>query len=300
MPRPCLPNRAGDDGLLPRFLRRGQYEAAHNAVYALPASLARNVFIEVTRTLTEGEHTLSCRLLELADRLGLPCVATNVVRHTVKMEFAAHETLRRIALHLEPDEESGELPLNGERFLKSQSAMAGLFADRPDVLENTVHLALRLAPPLDSTVRHLPRFTKLPYGESAFSYLSCLAWHGAKQRYGSNSQATTRLLHELEVIRDLGYCDYFLICKDVCDEARRRRSALLCAVPPWAARSRFVWICHPTTPLPGASRLSGSSLKPAKSRPILILISAMIAEIPSWTTHGRPTATIKWAASPTM
>ena len=31
-----------------------------------------------------------------------------------------------------------------------------------------------------------------------------------------------RLVYELEVIRDLGYCDYFLICRDVCDEAIRR------------------------------------------------------------------------------
>ena len=139
-------------------------------------------------------------------------------------EFAAHEALRRIALHLGPDDESGELPLNGESYLKSANAMARLFADRPDAVENAARLAERLAPPLDATVRHLPRYPKLPDGETAFSFLSCLALHGMKKRYGAHptSEVSQRLLYELEVIRDLGYCDYFLICKDVCDEARRR------------------------------------------------------------------------------
>ena len=54
------------------------------------------------------------------------------------------------------------MPLNAERYLKSADAMRRLFPDRPDAIKNAARLAERLAPPLDATVRHLPRYPKLP------------------------------------------------------------------------------------------------------------------------------------------
>lgn len=102
--------------------------------------------------------------------------------------------------------------------------MARLFADRPDAIENALSLAERLETPLDATARHLPIFPLLPPGETAFSYLANLTWFGAEKRYRDRltGEVQTRLVHELETIRDLGYCDYFLVCWDVCNEARRR------------------------------------------------------------------------------
>ena len=138
--------------------------------------------------------------------------------------MVAHETLCRIRLGLAPDQQHPDLPFNGEGYLKSAQAMARLFADRPDALENAGRLAERLEPPLDPTVHHLPRFPMLPDGESAFSYLSHLTWQGARTRYEKrvNDAVKARLVHELETIRDLGFCDYFLVCWDVCKEARQR------------------------------------------------------------------------------
>jgi error-prone DNA polymerase len=220
----CLTG-AGEDGLLPRLLRRRRWDEASETTERLCEIFGRsNVCVEVTRTLTDGERSLSLHLFDLADTLQLPAVATNAIRHADKMGMAAHEILRRVALHLGPYEEHGELPINAERYLKSDEAMRRLFPDRRDAVENTRILAATLASPLDPTVRHLPRYPKLPPGESTFSYLCGLVWQGAKNRFGSDykGEVTERLLHELEVIRDLGYCDYFLICKDVCDEARRR------------------------------------------------------------------------------
>src|SRR6185437_14640013 len=69
----------------------------------------------------------------------------------------------------------------------------------------------------------LPRFPHIPPGESAFSHLAARTWGGAEKRYrDQTSGVQTRLVHELETIRDLGYCDYFLVCNDICAEARRR------------------------------------------------------------------------------
>ncbi len=181
--------------------------------------------IAVCRTLDEGDRRLSGALFELADHRNLPAVAVNAVRHARKAGLAAHEALRRIALHLAAGDEHAELPVNGERWLKDARTMGQLFADRPDALHNTLRFAERLSPPLDPSVRHLPRYPKLPPGLSVFAHLADLVYQGATRRYrgGVRGAVAERLAYELETIRDLGYCDYFLVCRDLCEEARRRR-----------------------------------------------------------------------------
>lgn len=184
-----------------------------------------HVAVAVARTLTEGDLARSRRLLDAAERAGLPAVAVNDVRHAVKPGLAAHEALRRIALRLPPGDEHADLPSNAERHLKDAGAMRRLFPERPDVLENAVRLSERLAPPLDPRVRHLPRYPKLPPGASALSHLAALTWSGARTRWpdGVRGAVADRLVHELETIHELGYDDYFLVCRDLCEEARRRR-----------------------------------------------------------------------------
>jgi DNA polymerase III alpha subunit len=135
---------------LPRLLRRRQWEQASDTLDRLRGIFGRdNVAVEVNRTLTEGEHTFSQYLFDLADTSGIQTIATNNVHHVSKVGFSAHEALRRVALHLSPDQEDGRLPMNGERYLISPQAMQRLFGDRPDALENSLRLAERLAAPLD-------------------------------------------------------------------------------------------------------------------------------------------------------
>ena len=220
----CLSGSARH-GRIPALLRRRRYAAAEDlAVRCRSLFGTGHYFLEVTRTLTDGEDQVSQSLLELADHLGIPAVATNPVHHATKMGLVAHETLCRIRLGLAPDQQHPDLPFNGEGYLKSAQAMARLFSDRPDALVNAARLAERLAPPLDPTVHHLPRFPMLPAGESAFSYLAALTWQGARGRYEKrfHDGVRERLVHELETIRDLGFCDYFLVCWDVCRQARQR------------------------------------------------------------------------------
>ena len=220
----CLSGSARH-GRIPALVRRRQYAEARDLADRCRALFgAQSYFLEVTRTLTDGEDRVCEALFELADCLGVPAVATNPVHHATKMGLPAHEALCRIRLGLAPDQQSADLPYNGEGYLKSAEAMARLFADRPDALANAARLADRLAPPLDPTVHHLPRFPQLPAGESAFSYLAALTWRGARTRYEKRvgDEVKSRLVHELETIRDLGFCDYFLVCWDVCRQARQQ------------------------------------------------------------------------------
>ena len=219
----CLSGSFGR-GRLAALVRARRYkQAAEYARQCQQVFGVGNYYVEITRTLTEGEHEVSCRLIQLAEHIRTPVVAANPVHHAVKVGLAAHEALCRVRLGLAPEEEHAELPLNGEGYLKSAEAMARLFADCPRAIQNTTALAERLASPLDPEVRHYPIFTRLPPGESAFSYLIHLTMCGADKRYTNMSEIVkARLIHELETIRDLEFCHYFLVCWDIGREARRR------------------------------------------------------------------------------
>ena len=201
-----------------RYKQASEYARQCQAVFGIG-----NYYVETTRTLTEGEHEASLRLIQLAAHVGAPVVAANPVHHTVKVGLAAHEALCRVRLGLAPEDEHAELPFNGEGYLKSAEQMARLFTDCPRALPNAWELAERLAPPLDPDVRHYPVYTRLPPGESAFSHLIELTMCGAEKRYPQMSETVkARLIHELETIRDLDFCHYFLVCWDIGREARRR------------------------------------------------------------------------------
>ena len=220
----CLSGQP-EDGRVPALLRLGRCAEAQEVARRCQGLFGRgNYFLEVTRARTPGGRSLCQSLRCLADALDAPAVANNGVRHATKAGVAAHEALCRVRLGLAPHEQHADLPFNGERYLKGSEEMAGLFADWPEAVRSAVLLADRLDPPLDPDARHLPVYPHLPPGTSPFSLLAEMTWCGAEKRYGPlfNDGVKTRLVHEIETIRDLGFCDYFLVCWDICREARRR------------------------------------------------------------------------------
>ena len=211
-------------GRLAALIRARRYKQAEEYARQCQANFGvSHYYVEITRTLAEGEHEVSCDLIELAQHIGAPIVAANPVHHSLKVSLAAHEALCRVRLGLAPEDEHAELPMNGEGYLKSSEQMLRLFSDCPQAIHNAVDLAERLEPPLDLAVRHYPVYTHLPQDESAFSYLIQLVMCGAEKWYPQMSETVkSRLIHELETIRDLDFCHYFLVCWDIGREARRR------------------------------------------------------------------------------
>ena len=60
-------------------------------------------------------------------------------------------------------------------------------------------------------------------GENSREYLRRLCYHRAGELYGQiDDRVRDRIEHELQIITDLGFCDYFLVVWDICRFARRR------------------------------------------------------------------------------
>jgi len=63
----------------------------------------------------------------------------------------------------------------------------------------------------------------LPSGETSFSYLQKISYHGLSKRYVPVSEkAVNRLEYELSVIEELNFTDYFLVVWDIATEAKKR------------------------------------------------------------------------------
>ena len=116
----------------------------------------------------------------------------------------------------------------GQYYVKSEEEMKGLFPYAWEAVENTQRIAQRCNVEIEFGVTKLPKF-EVPEGYDSWTYLNKLCFDGLKERYGEDENAPAgdtgqtlkeRLTYELNVIRTMGYVDYFLIVWDFINYAK--------------------------------------------------------------------------------
>ncbi len=210
-------------GPLRRAIRAGDHDAAERLARRLLGIFGReNFFIELQHDLYPGDRHELARLAELAEALGVEAAATHNVHYARREQFAVHDLLTCIREHVAIDEPHAARPINAERWLKPEAQVRRLFARWPRAVEMAGELAARCEDYEIGGPEFVPRYG-LPAGRDGFEMLRALAYRGARQRYGEiTPELRARLDHELAVIRDMGFVDYFLIVWDVVRFAQRR------------------------------------------------------------------------------
>jgi len=182
-----------------------------------------NFFIELQNHGLEAQRRIEADLLDIADRVGVPLLATNDAHYTHRHESEAHDVLLCIQTGSNIDD-PGRFKFDAEEFyLKSASEMRRLFDRFPAACDNTLLVAERADVTLEFGKILLPEFP-VPDGESETSFLERLVWEGAKERYGDPvpEAARERIAHELRIIEEMGFPAYFLIVWDLIRYARER------------------------------------------------------------------------------
>jgi DNA polymerase-3 subunit alpha/error-prone DNA polymerase len=112
---------------------------------------------------------------------------------------------------------------NRERYLKPLPELALLWQDRPDLIARTVQIAARINFDLSELKYQYPQ-ADLPNGMNATEYLRDLTDRGLSWRYplGVPDKVHNLARHELSIIHELAYEDYFLTLYDICEFARER------------------------------------------------------------------------------
>jgi error-prone DNA polymerase len=174
------------------------------------------VYVELQRQHLRGEERIIRAQRELAARHHLPLLATGGVLYARRAGRQVLDVFTCLRHHTHLDAAGTLLARNSERHLKSASEMHALFADCPEALANTVHLADRLQFSLENLGYEFPRYPLAP-GETPEQVLWEQTYAGARIRYGQHlpPEVTAQLERELTLIAKLGFCGYFLIVADI-------------------------------------------------------------------------------------
>ncbi|MCC3326852.1 error-prone DNA polymerase [Nocardia abscessus] len=178
---------------------------------------ADRVSVELTHHGVPEDDERNAHLITLADRLGLPVLATTGAHFAAPSQRRRAMALAAIRARQSLDEMAGWLAPAGGAHLRSGAEMARLFADCPQAVANAAALARECAFDLQLIAPHLPPFD-VPAGHDEQSWLRELALTGAAARYGSpeeNPEAYRQIEHELAVINDLEFPGYFLVVHDI-------------------------------------------------------------------------------------
>jgi DNA polymerase-3 subunit alpha len=209
-------------GELAQYLLADQFEVARGAAewHARLFGEGR-YYLEIQDHGIPGEEKVRAGILQLADELGLPVVATNDAHYLHREDADAHDILLCIGTGKDRDDPKRLRFYGQESYFKSPDEMAALFPDRPDALENTLQIAEMCELEFEEKV-YLPAFPR-PQGYASEDDLLCeLAEKGARERFGDPlpDEIRERLDFELGVITKLGYSGYFLIVWDFIRAAR--------------------------------------------------------------------------------
>jgi len=105
-----------------------------------------------------------------------------------------------------------------QQYLRTPREMAVLFADLPEALANSVEIARRASLILRLGEMHMPHYP-VPDGTNAADFLRVESARGLERRLALERDAArieqrhARLQSELDVICQMGFASYFLICR---------------------------------------------------------------------------------------
>lgn len=214
----CL---AGD---IPQKIVSGQYDKAKEKAEELAALFGEDFYLEIQKHGIPDEDTAARGILRIHDETGIPIVVTNDAHYINKQDAYYQDVLMCIQTGKTVNEAGRMRFETQELYLKSEEEMRALFPDRPDAADNTVEIADKCSFDFEFGHYHLPRF-QLPEGESdSFEYLKKLCAAGFEQRYGPDREdAKKQLEYELDMIKRMGFVDYFLIVSDFIGYAKSQR-----------------------------------------------------------------------------
>ncbi|MGW0179540.1 error-prone DNA polymerase [Nocardia sp. NPDC003345] len=216
---------------------------------------ADRVAVELTRYGLPDDDERNTALAALAGRAGVPVVATTAAHFATPDRGRRAAALAAIRARRSLDDIAGWLPPTGGAHLRSGAEMAGLYAEFPDAVPNSVLLARECAFDLRLIAPRLPPF-EVPAGHDENTWLRELTLRGAADRYGPpsrNPRAYRQLEHELDIVARLGFPGYFLVVHDIVRFCREHD--ILCQGRGSAANSAVCYAIGITNVDPVANKL---------------------------------------------
>ncbi|HLE48674.1 MAG TPA: DNA polymerase III subunit alpha [Patescibacteria group bacterium] len=156
-------------------------------------------------------------LIKLSRDLGIPLVATNDSHYTKKSDATAQDAavcistgktvndIKRLRFIDFPD-----------YYVKTPDEMADAYREFPDAIQNTIKISEKCNLNITTLGKWFFPKISLPKNKDANQHLRDLVEKNAKAKLGNISKVVKdRIEHELEIIANKGYSEYFVIVMDM-------------------------------------------------------------------------------------
>lgn len=202
-------------GELPRKIMQDDYAGAVAAAKRMSEIFGPDHFyLELQDHGYAQQPAVNRGLRRIARETGLPMVATNDAHYITKADAQMQDVLMCIQMQ-KTVEDPDRMKFETEEFyIKSEEEMAALFPEDREALENTARIAERCQVDFEFGHYHLPDFFP-PEGYTNEAYFEKLCWEGFARRYPEGGEEKKKQLrYEMEMIRQMGFVNYFLIVWD--------------------------------------------------------------------------------------
>jgi len=218
----CLSGCAGS-GAVAGTWARGDPAGAAGLARRLRDAFGRERFrVELQRPYWRHDRARNRWLAGLAERLGVPCVATGNVHSHARARARLQDAFVAIRLGTTLEASEPRRRGNSSSALASPAAMAKRFAEHPAAVAETRRLAGRLRFDLTAELGYRYPGSENPGADRELAEV-CRA--RLEERYGGapplrRGEAASRLEAELATIAKLGLAGFFLLHRDLLELAR--------------------------------------------------------------------------------
>lgn len=173
-----------------------------------------NYFIEIQNHGLAEQIQITNDLIKIAETIGAKIVPTGDCHYVHREDARSHDIMLCVSTNSTIHTEN-RFSFSGDNFyLKSYDEMALTFSE--EWLKNTVEVSDMIDVQLKFGDIYFPNFP-IPTKENSTEYFERLAWEGLRNRYGNDlpQHIVERANHEIKVVEDMGFPEYFLVVSDL-------------------------------------------------------------------------------------
>ncbi len=214
-------------GEIPRAIESGDMDKALEITKEYLDIFPDRFYLELQVNGLEAQKRANVGLMEIAEKTGIPLVATNDCHYLNADDVDAHGLLLCIQTQtniLDPKRMQFD---STDLFYKSAEQMQKEFSHVPEAITNTVRIAERCNVEMTFGKHYFPVY-EVPSQMTPASEFRRLAEEGLEKRIEQHPDQNSidveayraRLAYEIDVILGMGFPDYFLIVQDFINWAK--------------------------------------------------------------------------------
>ena len=233
-------------GELARYIKNGDMDAAHETLEWYGNVFQDRYYLEMMmHEHVPDQAEINEALIQLSSQTSLPMVVTNDSHYVRREDAEAQDILTCIQTNSNIKDPKRLHMEDTTYYLRSSAEMQAEWAHLPEALANTVKIAESCELELEFGQTFVPRYST-PQNNPSMDYLKELCHAGMKKRFDNNpsEEVLERLEHELRIIEETKFADYFLVCWDIFNFVNEK--GILSAVRGSAAASLVLYCLEVT------------------------------------------------------